>query len=121
MVKQIIVIRKDLGMRRGKEIVTCSHASMAFLVNNPDRINDILQSQTYKSWVDNNYTKICLQVSSLEDLLAVARLADEVGVECHIKEDIGATEFSEPTITCLALGPDQDEKLRSITKYLKLY
>ncbi len=31
MIKQIIVIRKDLKMRRGKEIAQGSHASMAFM------------------------------------------------------------------------------------------
>lgn len=31
--KQVILIRKDLKMRRGKEIAQGAHASMAFLVN----------------------------------------------------------------------------------------
>ena len=31
-IKQVILIRKDLTMRRGKEIAQGSHASMAFLV-----------------------------------------------------------------------------------------
>ncbi|MGZ3423232.1 MAG: peptidyl-tRNA hydrolase, partial [Polyangiales bacterium] len=31
MVKQVIVVRRDLKMRRGKEIAQGSHASMAFL------------------------------------------------------------------------------------------
>lgn len=30
-VKQVIVIRRDLGMRRGKEIAQGAHASMAWL------------------------------------------------------------------------------------------
>jgi PTH2 family peptidyl-tRNA hydrolase len=36
--KQVIVIRKDLKMRRGKEIAQGSHASMAFLTR---RINQL--------------------------------------------------------------------------------
>ncbi len=32
-IKQVIVIRKDLKMRRGKEIAQGSHASMEFLVD----------------------------------------------------------------------------------------
>jgi PTH2 family peptidyl-tRNA hydrolase len=32
-VKQVLVIRKDLKMRRGKEIAQGAHASMAWLTN----------------------------------------------------------------------------------------
>ena len=32
--KQVLVVRKDLNMRRGKESAQCSHASQAFMVNN---------------------------------------------------------------------------------------
>ena len=32
-IKQVILIRKDLKMRRGKEIAQGSHASMEFLVS----------------------------------------------------------------------------------------
>ncbi|MDX1812973.1 MAG: peptidyl-tRNA hydrolase, partial [Gammaproteobacteria bacterium] len=38
-IKQVILIRKDLTMRRGKEIAQGSHASMAFLVEQLTRTN----------------------------------------------------------------------------------
>jgi PTH2 family peptidyl-tRNA hydrolase len=47
--------------------------------------------------------------------------ARAAGVECHLIQDNGTTEFGGvPTYTCLALGPDLAEKIDPLTKDLKL-
>ncbi len=35
-------------------------------------------------------------------------------------EDAGLTVFKKPTITCLAIGPDKEEKIDEITGKLKI-
>jgi PTH2 family peptidyl-tRNA hydrolase len=134
--KQVIVIRKDLKMRRGKEIAQGNHASMAFLLHR------IMETQPYQNdrtgrlqvenavyfeapeseWIRGDRTKVTLQVDSEEQLWEVFGQAQRAGLEVHMITDKGATEFhGVPTNTCLAIGPDYAEKIDPITAGLKLY
>lgn len=129
-VKQVIVVRRDLGMRKGKMVSQGAHASIAFLTNKYKdsfkltglknaRIIDL--SDVERSWVEGTFTKICVSVDSLEDLLSIKEAADEAGVVCHLIQDNGTTEFGGvPTYTCLALGPDLVERIDPLTGHLTL-
>lgn len=128
-VKQVIVIRRDLNCRRGKEASQVAHASMAFLTR---RLVDIthhgigathgLVLHTVEQWwLDDSYTKIVASVDSEEELLAIRDEAMKAEVECHLVQDNGLTEFGGiKTYTCLALGPDLARKIDPITGHLKL-
>lgn len=126
-IKQVIIIRKDLKMRRGKEISQCCHASMKFLV---DRIYECIDypellikiSEAQKQWLADSFTKVVLQVNSEDELLEIHTKAKESGLESHIITDNGLTEFAGiPTRTSCAIGPDYSEKIDLITSHLKLY
>jgi len=118
MIKQVILIRKDLKMRRGKEIAQGSHASMAFLIKYP--IPN--KAPIIKEWLEGGQTKICLQIHSEEELLELFKQADMAGLRANVITDAGRTEFNGvPTRTCLAIGPDKGEAIDKITKHLKLY
>jgi peptidyl-tRNA hydrolase, PTH2 family len=129
--KQVIVIRKDLKMRRGKEIAQGAHAAMMWLVERlhpyfpgrPD-LGGMLGgfSSAELAWMDGSFTKVTCQVSSLDELEAVARKAEEAGVMCYVVQDAGFTEFGGiPTVTALAVGPDTVENVDKVTKDLQLY
>jgi PTH2 family peptidyl-tRNA hydrolase len=118
--KLVIVMRRDLGMRRGKEIAQGAHASMIWLAL---RIRQ--QGHTFteaeRRWLDGPFTKVCVQVSSEEELLGVVHAAQEAGVLVHLVIDAGRTEFhGVPTPTCCAVGPDFVERIDPITGHLKL-
>lgn len=121
-VKQMIVIRKDLKMRRGKEIAQGSHASMAFMSSRVARIpvRAPFTSVQYE-WMRGDFAKITVQVDSEEELLDVYVKAMEAGLEAHLITDRGLTEFSGHTNTAVAIGPDYSEKIDPITGDLKLY
>lgn len=127
--KQVIVIRKDLKMRRGKEIAQGSHASMAFLTNKlrqPDntRVQNfgyIHLSDVERAWLDTSFVKVCVRVDSEEELFAVARKARELGVHVEMIQDAGRTEFKEPTYTACAIGPDYNDRVDAVTGGLQLY
>lgn len=129
MVKQVIVVRKDLKMRRGKEIAQGSHASIAFLTRRLtlcgyDCANSrgVSLSDAEKKWLDSGFTKVTLQVESEEELMKVHQAAVDAGLESHVVIDSGKTEFNGvPTKTCIAIGPDYAEKIDAITGPLKLY
>jgi peptidyl-tRNA hydrolase, PTH2 family len=119
-VKQVIVIRKDLKMRRGKEIAQGAHASMAFLAKKALRKDNFTDVE--RAWLEGLFTKVCVRVDSDEALLAVAHAAEKEGIHVEVITDAGKTEFGGvPTRTCLALGPDLAAKIDSVTGSLELY
>jgi PTH2 family peptidyl-tRNA hydrolase len=129
-VKQVILIRKDLKMRRGKEIAQGSHASMDFLVA-PLRAQleagktggfqiDLTPAQL--AWLTRGTAKVCLQVASEAELLAHHESALRAGLASHLILDSGRTEFGgTPTYTACAIGPDATERIDAVTGGLSLY
>lgn len=130
-VKQIIVIRKDLKMRRGKEIAQGAHASMAAILNTGSEryrdgyINNVFQielTDMMREWLLGKFAKITATVDSEEELLALHKKAKDAGIITALITDSGFTEFNGvPTNTCIAIGPAHKDKLDPITGHLRLY
>ena len=58
---------------------------------------------------------------SEEELMGIHDKALDAGLEVHLITDSGKTEFhGEATDTCLAIGPDEAEKIDEITGNLEL-
>jgi len=135
--KQVIVIRKDLNMRKGKIAAQASHASMAFLTSNgyidinemSDAFRDTFRSSVRKDfaeeishWLDKSFKKVCVYVESEDELKAVHGAAKLAGLASYLIEDNGATEFrGVVTPTCVAIGPHWEERFVGITDQLPLY
>lgn len=123
--KQVIVIRRDLKCRRGKEIAQGSHASMSFLterIADNDTYAEFELSEAEQSWLSNGFRKITCQVETEKELLDIHQKALDAGLESHIILDSGHTEFNGvPTYTAVAIGPDWSDKVDEVTKELKLY
>lgn len=127
--KQVIVIRRDLNMRRGKEIAQGSHASMAFLVEAVVRACDpatgagtLTIDHVAMAWMTTSNRKVTLQARSEEELVELHRQATEAGLRSHLITDSGRTEFGGiPTITALAIGPDLAALIDEITGELTIY
>lgn len=118
-VKQVIVIRKDLKMRRGKEIAQGSHASIAFLLDGYQTMSAKLLTD-FSEWTRTGQTKICVSVNSEKELLDVFQQAKNAKLEAHIIRDAGHTEFKEPTLTAVAIGPALSSEIDKITGDLPL-
>ena len=124
-VKQVIVMRKDLNMSKGKMVTQGAHASIAFLTNkmkdnlsNPEALWWVNLSQAEKEWVYGTFFKICVGVDSEKELLDIGHQAVNLGLKVrYIQETMG---FDEPTFTCLAIGPDYSSRIDPVTKHLKL-
>ena len=112
--KQVIVLRKDLGMRKGKMCAQAAHASMKVVLENIDHPD-------VKAWLSDKFTKIVVSVNSEEELKEVYENAKRKSVVCSLILDAGLTEFDGvATYTAVAVGPAKNEKLDSITGHLKL-
>jgi len=125
-IKQVILIRKDLKMRRGKEIAQGSHASMEFLISSLRGVGAASTTLTLDpataAWVDKGMAKICLRVNSEEELLELHQQALNLGLKSHLIRDSGRTEFAGvPTLTACAIGPDPAEQIDEVTGSLVPY
>lgn len=122
--KQVIVMRHDLGMRRGKQIAQGAHASMSFLCRRLQEgrtvsLDDFSPEQ--RAWLTGSFAKVCCRVDSEEELRDIFEKATAAGLEVHLITDSGKTEFhGEPTSTCLAIGPDDAAKIDAVTGHLQL-
>jgi PTH2 family peptidyl-tRNA hydrolase len=126
--KQVIVIRRDLRMRRGKEIAQGAHAATAWLADlilQTMRANDVdhlALSPAERAWLESSFRKVTVKVNSEEELIAVYQEALDAGLVVHLITDRGLTEFGGvPTRTCLAVGPDYDDLIDPVTGDLELY
>ena len=124
-VKQVIVMRKDLNMSKGKMVTQGCHASIAFLTNkmkdnlsNPEALWWVNLSQAEKEWVYGTFFKVCVGVNDEKELLDIGYNAVMLGLSVKYIEE--TTGFDKPTVTCLAIGPDYSSKIDPVTKHLKL-
>ena len=123
-IKQVIVMRHDLKMRRGKQIAQGAHASMSFLCRRLQNagsvsLDDFPEDQ--QACLRGSFAKVCCRVDSEEALMEIYNKAVDAGLEVHLITDSGKTEFhGQPTRTCLAIGPADAEKIDPITGELEL-
>lgn len=112
--KQIIVMRTDLNMRKGKMVAQGAHASMAATLDN-------LSHPYVQQWLGGNFTKIVVGIGSEQELLDLWQRAIEKSMIASKITDNGATEFKGvKTLTCIAIGPAPDTMLVGLTDHLKL-
>lgn len=130
-IKQVLVVRKDLNMRKGKMTAQGAHGSMAAVFPreqanispNPDGTHTVSFTLTDQQlhWYQTFSVKIVVGVSSEEELLAVHAAAQKAGLPCSLIQDAGLTEFGGvPTYTCVGIGPAPAELIDPITGQLPL-
>jgi PTH2 family peptidyl-tRNA hydrolase len=124
--KQVIVMRKDLHMRKGKMIAQGAHASLKVVLD-AGRLDPgtaaftIALDPAMAAWLGGRFTKVCVSVDSEAALDAIVARARAAGVPCALIVDSGATEFhGVPTKTCCAVGPAWVDAVDAITGGLPL-
>jgi PTH2 family peptidyl-tRNA hydrolase len=109
--KQVILIRTDLKMSKGKIAAQAAHASVeAVLTSNKKLI---------KAWRDMGMKKIALKVNSETELIKYYELALKNNLNASLIKDAGRTEIPAGSKTCVAIGPDAEAKINKITGELK--
>ena len=111
--KQSILIRQDLQLPKGKACAQASHAAVEAVLKS--------EKEVIKSWRGEGMPKIVLKVKDLKELLMFNQKAKDEGLITAVITDAGKTTVEPGTITCLAIGPDKEEKVNKIIKELKLY
>lgn len=118
--KQVIVLRKDLNMRKGKMCSQAAHASVSIVQDILNGGEDHPFRSYLKVWNDEGMTKIVVGVATEEDLIALHKKALIANLPTTLIKDAGRTEFPEPTYTCIAIGPAPEKTIDIFTGELKL-
>ena len=111
--KQVMVVRTDLKMRKGKLAGQVAHASLKSYQNTPSKIRE--------EWDNTDYTKIILKCNNIEEIYNLQEKADKEGISNFIVHDQGRTQIPQNSVTCIGIGPDTGKKIDKIVKHLKLY
>ncbi len=132
-IKQMIVMRRDLHMRKGKIAAQAGHACVnavlqalardgAAALNVSDGIIHTGDGTMLDAWFAQGEAKVCVYVDSEEALLDIHQKALDAGILSVLIQDSGLTEFhGEPTYTCLAFEPCEADKVDPLTGNLPLF
>lgn len=122
--KQIIVIIKSLGMKKGKLVSQGAHASMGAVIKNMCKVDGgyfIPSNEALDAWFSGSFTKIVTSVQTQEELEILEAKAKEKGLLFAKITDNGRTAFNGvKTVTALAIGPAHENDL-DFTSELPLF
>ena len=112
MYKQVIAVRKDLKLDKGKLAVQVAHASLgSYKKADPD---------CREAWESEGSKKVVVEADCLKELLDLQKKAKTLGIHCSLIRDAGRAQLKPGTITCLGLGPDSEESVDRVTGRLKI-
>ena len=115
MHKMVIVVRKDLNMRKGKIAAQVGHAVQYYMED------ENKNPHGYEYWKNGGSTKIVVGCENLDELMNIYNTAKDCLIPAYIVTDFGLTEFhNKRTITCVAIGPSISYQIDNITGELPL-
>ncbi|RLG46365.1 MAG: peptidyl-tRNA hydrolase [Thermoproteota archaeon] len=114
-VKQVIVVRVDLPMSRGKLAAQAAHAACG--------ASDLARGrepEIWREWIKSGAKKVVVAVRSEEELLQVFEDAKRMGLPVFLVRDAGRTELPPGTLTAVAIGPHRSDLVDKVTGRLPL-
>jgi peptidyl-tRNA hydrolase, PTH2 family len=113
--KQVIVVRKDIAMGRGKLAAQVAHASVIAAERTRHTRPDWL-----KLWFATGQPKVVLKVNNLDELLDLESQAQRASLAAASVQDSGLTQIPSGTVTCMGIGPGPVDLIDKLTGHLKL-
>ena len=122
-IKQVIVVRKDLKLRKSKLASLAAHAAMQFILDNnesdrPDELQ-VKLSQQEVQWIKGTFDKDVLGIDSRDALSDMVLKAELNGVNVYSVFDKSKKPDEGPQLVCAAFGPDEEDQLAQIIGSLK--
>ncbi len=113
--KQVIVVREDLGMSKGKLAAQVAHASL----NSAEKVRD-RKPDWYDGWKGEKQKKVVVKAENRKVLEDLKREAEIQEIPSYLVKDAGLTEIPSNSKTALGVGPAPSEKVDRVTGHLKL-
>ncbi|MCK4336227.1 MAG: peptidyl-tRNA hydrolase Pth2 [Candidatus Aenigmarchaeota archaeon] len=112
MYKQVIVVRKDLKMDKGKIAAQVAHASLEAYKKADTK--DVI------GWEAEGMKKVVVGVKDIKEFMKIKERVKEANIPYSVIRDAGRTQIRPGTVTAMGIGPAKEEKINRITKNLKL-
>jgi peptidyl-tRNA hydrolase, PTH2 family len=113
--KQVIVVRKDLGMGTGKLAAQVAHAAVMAV-----EITKMRNLNWFNSWFRAGQAKVVVKVQNLEELIEIRKHAESLHLSVAEIRDSGLTQIPPGTVTCIGIGPGPSGLIDKVTNHLKL-
>ena len=113
--KQVIVVRTDLGMGKGKLAAQVAHASVSAAEEARTRHPD-----WFESWWQLGQEKVVVKANNESELRELLKTAKTLGLPSVLIQDAGLTQLEPGTATCLGVGPGPSSTIDRVTGQLKL-
>ena len=113
-IKQVIVVRTDLDMGKGKIAAQVGHAC----VLGAEHVR-----KSHPEWWSEWWTgqeKVVVKISGIKELQEVKRQAIDLNLPWSEISDAGHTQLAPGTTTCISIGPAPENLIDKITGDLKL-
>ncbi len=114
-IKQVIVIRSDIEMSKGKTAAQAAHASLMSYFEAEKKDKEVAEA-----WLKSGEKKIVLKIDNEGDMKRLYEAFKYKGIPCALVEDAGFTELPPGTKTALGIGPWRSSEIDQFTKSLKL-
>jgi len=113
--KQVIVVRRDLDMGKGKIAVQVAHASVSAAEEARKKF-----TEWWEAWLREGQCKVAVKVDSVDEILRLERRSKELRLPSALVSDRGLTQLEPGTITCLGIGPAPSSLVDALTGNLDL-
>jgi len=110
--KQVILVRSDLNLPKGKLAAQVAHAAVEAEINS--------SRKKVETWINEGAKKVVLKIKDLNELKEIEKEARREKLTVSVIEDRGLTVVEPGTITCMAIGPDEEQIINKITGHLKI-
>lgn len=114
-IKQVIIVRSDIEMGKGKLAAQVAHASLMSYFETQSKDKDIA-----KRWLDSGEKKIVLKLDGEDSLKRFFEAFKFKKIPCAIVSDAGLTQLPPGTKTALGIGPWKSDEIDILTRGLKL-
>ncbi|MFH1316365.1 MAG: peptidyl-tRNA hydrolase Pth2 [Candidatus Woesearchaeota archaeon] len=110
--KQVILVRQDLKLPKGKLAAQVAHASTEAVLRT--------SKEKVKKWQMHGSKKVVLKVKDEKELIEHNQRAKDYGLVTALITDAGHTTVAPGTRTCVGIGPDDEDKIDLVTGELKM-
>ncbi len=110
--KQVIVVRQDLKLPKGKMSAQVSHASVEAVLKS--------DKESVRIWRSQGMKKVVLKVQDQKELFQLKGVAEQHHLVTAVITDAGRTVVEPGTVTCMGIGPDKEDKVDLVTGHLKM-